>query len=118
MFGIHTHLTLPRSFSPGTCYCTEVLLPHVCLFRDSIRTQFLFLNNSTPLHIVAIKEQLDNDVGFGSATPPSDIVPSSCKSSREFGGRGREVGYPDFLKGVLPQNLGVIEPNILSSERC
>ncbi|GFW92831.1 uncharacterized protein TNCV_1736241 [Trichonephila clavipes] len=37
--------------------------------------------------------------------------PSSHKSSREVGGRGREVGGPDHTQGVLPQNWGDTELN-------
>ncbi|GFX83992.1 uncharacterized protein TNCV_4858001 [Trichonephila clavipes] len=37
--------------------------------------------------------------------------PSSRKSSREVGGRGREVGGPDHPQGVLPLNWGETELN-------
>ncbi|GFY21769.1 hypothetical protein TNCV_1169131 [Trichonephila clavipes] len=30
--------------------------------------------------------------------------------SREFGGKGKEAGGPDFLQGVLPQNLDGTKP--------
>ncbi|GFW04760.1 hypothetical protein TNCV_4879961 [Trichonephila clavipes] len=42
---------------------------------------------------------------------PTGIVPSSCKSSRVVGGKGREVGGPDHPSGVLPQNWGGNQPN-------
>ncbi|GFX42028.1 uncharacterized protein TNCV_353351 [Trichonephila clavipes] len=37
--------------------------------------------------------------------------PSRRKYSHEAGGRGREVGAPDYLQGVLPQNWDEDELN-------
>ncbi|GFV94723.1 hypothetical protein TNCV_3864461 [Trichonephila clavipes] len=53
---------------------------------------------------------------YDSLGPPFGILgyskwPSRGKSSRDAGGRGREVGGPDLPQGVLPSNWCGIEPN-------
>ncbi|GFX58754.1 transposable element Tcb2 transposase [Trichonephila clavipes] len=42
----------------GTCYCNEILLPYVRLFRGAMGLQFLFMDDSAPCHRTVAVEQL------------------------------------------------------------
>ncbi|GFU54279.1 transposable element Tcb2 transposase [Trichonephila clavipes] len=42
----------------GTCYCNEILLPYVRLFRGAIGPQFLFMDDNAPCHRTVAAEQL------------------------------------------------------------
>lgn len=46
----------------GVRYCTEILLPHVRMFRNTVVPQFFCMdNNSTPHCTVAVAEHLENE---------------------------------------------------------
>ncbi|GFT88902.1 transposable element Tcb2 transposase [Trichonephila clavipes] len=42
----------------GTCYCNEILLPYVRLFRGAMGLQFLFMDDNAPCHRTVAAEQL------------------------------------------------------------
>ncbi|GFS59533.1 transposable element Tcb2 transposase [Trichonephila clavipes] len=42
----------------GTCYCNEILLPYVRLFRGPMGLQFLFMDDNAPCHRTVAAEQL------------------------------------------------------------
>ncbi|GFX71766.1 transposable element Tcb2 transposase [Trichonephila clavipes] len=42
----------------GTCYCNEILLPYVRLFRGAMGLQFLFMDDKSPCHRTVAAEQL------------------------------------------------------------
>ncbi|GFY22474.1 transposable element Tc1 transposase [Trichonephila clavipes] len=42
----------------GTRYCNEILLPYVCLFRDAMCLQFLFMDDNATCHRTVAAEQL------------------------------------------------------------
>ncbi|GFX17866.1 transposable element Tcb2 transposase [Trichonephila clavipes] len=46
----------------GTCYCNEILLPYVRLFRGAMGLQFLFMDDNAPCHrTVAAEELLESE---------------------------------------------------------
>ncbi|GFS96858.1 transposable element Tcb2 transposase [Trichonephila clavipes] len=49
----------------GTCYCNEILLPYVRLFRGAMGLQFLFMDDNAPSHRTVAAEQLleSEDIG-------------------------------------------------------
>ncbi|GFW82826.1 transposable element Tc3 transposase [Trichonephila clavipes] len=42
----------------GTCYCNEILLPYVRLFRGAMGLQFLFMDDNAPCYRTVAVEQL------------------------------------------------------------
>ncbi|GFY26515.1 transposable element Tcb1 transposase [Trichonephila clavipes] len=42
----------------GTCYCNEILLPYVRLFRGAMGLQFFFMDDNAPCHRTVAAEQL------------------------------------------------------------
>ncbi|GFW48459.1 hypothetical protein TNCV_1110181 [Trichonephila clavipes] len=73
----------------------------------------IFELRETKLPVRLINNTNERRLVQGHETP---LKPSSRKSSREVGGRGREVGGPDHSHSVLPLNRGEAELN--SSVTC
>ncbi|KFM68377.1 Transposable element Tc3 transposase, partial [Stegodyphus mimosarum] len=59
MLGSRTDLHIFNAGSVnGTCYCNEILLPYVRLFRGAMGPQFLFMDDNAPCHHTVAAEQL------------------------------------------------------------
>ncbi|GFS70048.1 transposable element Tc3 transposase [Trichonephila clavipes] len=59
MLGSRTDLHICDAGSVnGTCYCNEILLPYVHLFRGAMGLQFLFMDDNAPCHRTVAAEQL------------------------------------------------------------
>ncbi|GFW20116.1 transposable element Tc3 transposase [Trichonephila clavipes] len=59
MLGRRTDLHIFNAGSVnGTCYCNEILLPYVRLFRSAMGLQFLFMDDNAPCHRTVAAEQL------------------------------------------------------------
>ncbi|GFX43581.1 transposable element Tcb2 transposase [Trichonephila clavipes] len=59
MFGSRTDLHIFNAgLVNGTCYCNEILLPYVRLFRGDMGLQFLFMDDNAPCHHTVAAEQL------------------------------------------------------------
>ncbi|GFX45576.1 transposable element Tcb2 transposase [Trichonephila clavipes] len=54
----------------GTCYCNEILLPYVCLFRGAMGLQFLFMDDNAPCHRTVAAEQLLESRRLAARTLP------------------------------------------------
>ncbi|GFX08055.1 transposable element Tcb2 transposase [Trichonephila clavipes] len=54
----------------GTCYCNEILLPYVRLFRGAMGLQFLFMDNNAPCHRTVAAEQLLESRRLAARTLP------------------------------------------------
>lgn len=45
-----SHADLEGASITDVCYCTEVLLNHLCLFRNAMCLRFLFMSDNASLH--------------------------------------------------------------------
>ncbi|GFW73471.1 transposable element Tcb2 transposase [Trichonephila clavipes] len=54
----------------GTCYCNEILLPYVRLFRGTMGLQFLFMDDNAPWHRTVASEQLLESRRLAARTLP------------------------------------------------
>ncbi|GFX58080.1 uncharacterized protein TNCV_4048381 [Trichonephila clavipes] len=81
------------------------LLPSFSVRRHPCRLQTVCLGSTIPDDVIMIEEneRLNYLADY--------VTPSSRKTSRVVGRRGREVGGPIYPPGVLPQNRGGNEPN-------
>ncbi|GFV53596.1 transposable element Tcb1 transposase [Trichonephila clavipes] len=58
----------------GTCYCNEILLPYVRLFRGAMGLHFLFMDDNAPCHrTVAAKQLLESRRLAARTLPPVTI---------------------------------------------
>ncbi|GFT66511.1 transposable element Tcb2 transposase [Trichonephila clavipes] len=54
----------------GTCYCNDILLPYVRLFRGAMGLQFLFMDDNAPCHRTVAAEQLLESRRLAARTLP------------------------------------------------
>ncbi|GFW33831.1 transposable element Tcb1 transposase [Trichonephila clavipes] len=54
----------------GTCYCNEILLPYVRLFRGAMGLQFLFMDDNAPCHRTVAAVQLLESRRLAARTLP------------------------------------------------
>ncbi|GFW71555.1 transposable element Tc3 transposase [Trichonephila clavipes] len=70
----------------GTCYCNEILLPYVRLFRSAMGLQFLFMDDNAPCHRTVAAEQLLQSRRLAARTlPPVTIRGASIGAARRMG---------------------------------
>ncbi|GFT92763.1 hypothetical protein TNCV_739511 [Trichonephila clavipes] len=72
-------------------------------------------DNARPHQTLAVEELLESEditrMVWPAYSPDLNPIEHVRMSSREAGGKEREVGTPDHPQGVLPQNWGGTEPN-------
>ncbi|GFW08419.1 transposable element Tcb2 transposase [Trichonephila clavipes] len=87
----------------GTCYCNEILLPYVRLFRGAMGLQFLFMDDNAPGHRTVAAEQLLESRRLAARTLPPVTI------------RELRLALQDEW-AAMPQQL--IDTLILSMGRC
>ncbi|GFX56849.1 transposable element Tc1 transposase [Trichonephila clavipes] len=104
---VAAELRINKSVVSRACYCDEVLLPHVRLFRGAIGPDFIFMDaNARPHRTLAVEELLEsediprmdwpayspdlNPIEHVTVTAGSDVVQS-----------GRPI-FDDFFQHLWP----------------
>ncbi|GFW51892.1 soluble guanylate cyclase 88E [Trichonephila clavipes] len=78
--------------------------------EESMRKLDIEMRRTDELLYQMIPKQVADRLRKGEASVET-CQPSSCKSFRVVGGRGRGVGGPGHPQGVLPLNWGGVEQN-------
>ncbi|GFV96266.1 transposable element Tcb1 transposase [Trichonephila clavipes] len=85
----------------GTCYCNEILLPYVRLFRGAKGLQFLFMDDNAPCHRTVATEQLLESEDIEPRTlPPVTVRELRLALQDEW------AAVPQQLIGTLILSMG------------